>query len=521
VIKVISIVCFTFICFTIGLSQSGYPCFIIESSVNQNAPLAIGTNIRVAPFLNDAPEIEGIWIDEIYVGGSPAGQITFSDKLRLRAYLKCMYKFEKFQDTGSFTILTYEADNGALTYVITGFGTDVSYFIHESYLYELRDCNLEEACSNRSYKQAEFDSFERTVKRTPDEVQVNYIEATFDTLTELYLKKSAYISLYAAPAVYDTQEVIILTEELVSCSGFPVDYISVEDTILIKDEYPTFTISPAQFETVTEQVLVKEGSILFDTLTVDYNDSLLNLTLLPEHTNYFWTVDETCSNSDPFECIQIDSMINEEVGVSLTEYFVDDCPTDFSISGNLCWKLVEVPSIFETITRLHLVEPASSVAQIIDAEYHIFTKQLISESTPVPDSCVTMVYDTITVFNLIEPATLVSIEIPAEYAERNFERLDTPAFFDVLVSLSDTLYNGQHLIEDGFCQIRENICDDFLTDELKELIVQKLMTLGYIVDPNLSFGDVEFWDGLFRFQEDNNIYIGQIDVLTLFQLGIN
>jgi len=108
------------------------------------------------------------------------------------------------------------------------------------------------------------------------------------------------------------------------------------------------------------------------------------------------------------------------------------------------------------------------------------------------------------------------IEQKAEYIEM-YEVLDTHSiknFKPASITFSSISENG------GFTDWREVICDNQLTDSKKKGIQNALESKGYKVDYlNTNFSN-SIKNSLVKFQTENNLPIGQLDLETLAALGL-
>lgn len=518
--KFISIV---FICILFNanlVAQIIFPCFSIIESTNENAELEDGAIIWLVNKFVFEDQLEGIWIDGIRHQATLDNSIQFQEKTIMRAFFNCAYDFERYEDTGQFLAIPIQMASGQINYLVGDAGSAYYYLIYKGYDYLMMNCEGEDACQADYFKQAKFDTSQITIKLEPDLPTVEIDSAEFETITEQILVQDARTELVIKPPVFVNQEHIYYTGDSLVCLGEPFTQQLISDSVLIHDAYQIYTVIPAVYETVSEQVLVKEAHTLIDTFYVNSFDTTITEILLPQHTSYIWPDNlEPCQSLNPFDCIEMDSILVDSVAVTLNIETTEPCPDDYISCGRLCFSFTVAPSSYEVITREILVEPSVVSSETVPAVYHHFVRKDITISSNTPDSCLVQVYDTINQVILDVPALINTIEIPALYSTRSFERLASDLQYNKTVVSFDTTFTKIDFDQVPAQGLNPIICEPILIEPLKALIIEKLIEFEYLSEP-VTFGSEIFWDAIFRVQQDNHLRIGGLDRITLHMLGI-
>jgi len=120
----------------------------------------------------------------------------------------------------------------------------------------------------------------------------------------------------------------------------------------------------------------------------------------------------------------------------------------------------------------------------------------------------------------VEPAIIETIEIPAEYSTRVFEKVETPAFFEkeILQTFNGSI-DGYSLEQSLETEEQFYICEQFLDEDLRQKIVNRLNQLWYL-NETTEFGTSLFWQAVFNFQLEHDLSLGKIDLIMINTLGI-
>jgi len=133
-------------------------------------------------------------------------------------------------------------------------------------------------------------------------------------------------------------------------------------------------------------------------------------------------------------------------------------------------------------------------------------------------------YETRTYKKLVTPASTEVVDIPARYETRTYKKLATPA--GVTTTEIPAQYKSvtkQVLVkEGGFTEMKEVVCAADITTDLYKRVQRALLDRGY----NIGSAGVDGVIGgasnraIEKFQRDNNLPIGNLNIETLTALGI-
>ena len=191
------------------------------------------------------------------------------------------------------------------------------------------------------------------------------------------------------PAQYNTvTEQVVVREAGERFEVIPARYETSEETVLVKEASTQLEVVPAVYGEVDERVLVKPMSkkivqvpAVYDTVTEQVLDK-------PAHTAW-------------------------KRGPAATQSSTVLSQTTTDTGEIMC--LVEIPATYKSIQKRVLVTPARTEEVVIPAEYKTVTKTVVKEPATTREVVVPAKYDTVTVTKLVSDAEERRIEIPAEY----------------------------------------------------------------------------------------------------------
>ncbi|MCP4121831.1 MAG: peptidoglycan-binding protein [Bacteroidetes bacterium] len=321
-----------------------------------------------------------------------------------------------------------------------------------------------------------------------------YIADEYQTVTEQVLAKEASSRLEVAPATFETvTETIQIQEGCPSFEYIPATFKTVEETVMVKPASKRYEVIPATYKTVEETILIKSASSRLEIVPAVYETETETIPVSSASTKWVKKKAQNCVSSNP-----------------------DDC---------LVWCLVDVPATSRTVTREVLKTPATTREITIPAEYTTIKKKLVdtpadTRQIDVPAEYKTMTkkvidtpasvreiascdpkYKTITKTVLKAPASTSEITIPAEYR-----------------TISKTVL----VKKGGFTEWREVLCETGSNYNASVRDVQAaLKERGYEPGPVDGVMGAQTRAALLKFQRDNGLPQGQLDVQTLTALGIH
>jgi hypothetical protein len=272
------------------------------------------------------------------------------------------------------------------------------------------------------------------------------------------------------PDQYETvTEQILLKEAASRIEVVPAVFETVEEQILVKEGYKVLEIVPATFTTVEEQLLVKEAGAKLDYVPPVYETITEQVLVSPATTKWVQgKADRNCLNEDPEKC--------------------------------KVWCLTEVPAQYKTVTKQVLKTPASTRETPIPAEYRTITKAVVQSPASTREKEVPAEYKNITKQVLRSPATTREVEIPAEYS---------------------TLSSQKLVKTGGFTDWVEVLCEAKVTASKIMEVQQALKNKGYDPGPLDNVMGARTKAALIQFQKDNGLPVGNLNVETLRALGIS
>jgi hypothetical protein len=272
------------------------------------------------------------------------------------------------------------------------------------------------------------------------------------------------------PSQYETVSEQVMTKQgATKLVAVPAEYETVSEQILVKEASTKLVPVPAEYETVTEQVLVKDAYTKKVPVAPVYETTTEKVLVSEATTKWVMKKDKNCMSADPNDCFVA---CYEEVPERYTTYTSSVLKTPATV------KEVEVPAEYKTITKRVLKTPATYKEVAVPAEYATVTKR-----------------------KLVKPAGVEEVSIDAQY--KNISK--------------------RRLVKAGeYSDWREILCDSKVTNYTISQIQQALINEGYDVGPsgadNVLGGDTRA--ALMQYQRDNNLPVGNLNIETLNKLGI-
>ncbi|MCB0515250.1 MAG: peptidoglycan-binding domain-containing protein [Chitinophagales bacterium] len=275
------------------------------------------------------------------------------------------------------------------------------------------------------------------------------------------------------PDEYETVTDQILVKEASSrIEVVPATYRTVEEQILVKEAYSVLEIVPPTYTTVTEEIMVKDASSRLEYVPAVYETVTEQVMVSPASTKWVkGRSDANCLSANP-----------------------DDCRV---------WCLKDVPAEYRTVTKQTLKSAASTREITIPAEFKTITKTVVQSPAQTVEKTVPAEYRTITKQVLDRPATTNEITIPAEYKTVTSRRLVRAG---------------------NFTEWREVVCEANMTAATISAIQRALRDRGYDPGPidNVLGGQTR--EAIQKFQKDNGLAVGitgnNVPYETLKALGL-
>lgn len=268
------------------------------------------------------------------------------------------------------------------------------------------------------------------------------------------------------PAEYDTiTERVLVEEASTRIEIIPAQYETVKERVLVREASQRLEVVPATFKTIKERVLIRPAQERLIEIPAEYGFVEERILVKPATT--VWK-----PGRGPYE--RIDNATGEIV----------------------C--LVEVPAEYRTVKRRVVKNPATTRREVIPAEYAEVEKTVMA--TP--------------------PTTRV-IDIPAEYKEIEVRRMvsapqekvvEIPARFETVTRqiVKNSAYNDWRLI----------LCETNVTPQIIADLQERLTALGYDTNGVNGEFNASTLAALENFQREEGLPQGNLTIATLNALNV-
>jgi peptidoglycan hydrolase-like protein with peptidoglycan-binding domain len=315
----------------------------------------------------------------------------------------------------------------------------------------------------------------------------------------------------------------------------PATYKTVSEQILTKTATESVSIVPAEYEMVEEQVLVREASTKLVNVPAEYGTEEEQIIDKPAHT--IWK-----KGKGPIQ--KIDQATGEIMCL------VDVPATYKTIKRTVLrsparTETVQIPAEYKTIKVRKLVSAASEQRTPIAAEYGEVSRQVVDQDSgfvwheisnkdhPTTTRtgnkvCLTETppeYKTVTRTVVTTPAQSRTIEIPAEYDEVSVTKLVTAAQEQVTqIPAEYRDVEKRELVKEGYMAWRSILCETNMTRSRIADIQRALKAADHDIGPDGVDGviGVDTIKAINAFQRANDLPVDRyINVETLKVLGVS
>jgi len=330
-------------------------------------------------------------------------------------------------------------------------------------------------------------------------------EPEFEIITEQVLVKDTYTILEEKPNEY-VQEFATIYSELSNCENAIFD--TIYEQILVKEGGIRFDIFPAVLETVTEQSLVQnkyEGEGFYeripqDSMVISQRSSHIKM-------NGF-DIAAGCSRFDFYGCVNFDFETVPSKDTIVYSVF-EKCADGFTSAGKYCYSNSgEVPWVFEYREYEKLVIPTTATQVELPNEYGTVASVRIVNKHELDSECIEVRYDSIPYQKLIMPATTIATTVPSEYGTRIFKNYENGGIIAVEGGEEDTYFEIATL-RGGSIELQESSGDVLTADGACnfEAIKQRLVEVGYLNENEFENLRAVHLAAL-NYQLDNDLPIG-------------
>jgi len=272
------------------------------------------------------------------------------------------------------------------------------------------------------------------------------------------------------PDQYETiVEEVLLKEASTRIEITPAVYEKVEEQVLEKEGYKILNIVPATFGTVKEEILVKEASKTLQYVPPIFETITEQILVQPAATKWVkGKADKNCLNENDPEACKV-------------------------------WCLEEIPAKYKTITRQVLKSPASTTETPISAEYKTITKAILQSPAQIAESEIPAEYRTLVKKVLVQPATSKEMEILAEYS---------------------TVTRRKLIAKEKFSRWVEVLCETNCFPSHILALQQALKHRGYYKGVLDNVLGPETKKALIQYQKDKGFPTGNVNMETMRSLGL-
>jgi hypothetical protein len=314
----------------------------------------------------------------------------------------------------------------------------------------------------------------------------------------------------------------------------------------VKPETKRLIIVPAEYATVTEQVLVTEASKRVERIPVEYQTVEERIEVSPASTRWVKRqADRNCLSADPNDCLVWCLVEVPAQYKVVTKQVKQVCPAGYAESGEDCIRYIDVPAEYAARTKRVVVKPAIVQENVIPAEYKQMKKDVLKQKAGYKEEIIPAEYTTITRQVVKNPARVREEALPAKFVSITKQIIDEEAFIseenvpaeyetvakkavanDALVRTVEipaeyaTLTKKQLVKKGGFTEWREVLCGNKITGYTIRQIQKSLKDRGYNPGPIDNVLGLKTKTALTKFQRDKGLPVGQLDLETLQALGI-
>lgn len=173
------------------------------------------------------------------------------------------------------------------------------------------------------------------------------------------------------------------------------------------------------------------------------------------------------------------------------------CPSEKGDCETRC--LEETPARYKTVKKTVLKSPATTREIEVPAEYQNVTKTVVDTPASTREVDIPPVYRTVKKRVLKTPASTHEVDIPAVY---------------------QTVSRRKLVEKGGYTEWQEAVCDARVTSEKVRRIQQALNDKGYRTGPVDNVLGPQTHAALARFQEDQGLPVGGLNLRTLAALDV-
>lgn len=343
-------------------------------------------------------------------------------------------------------------------------------------------------------------------------------EPEFEIVSEQVLVKESYAILEELPNEFEEAH-ILLYNEISNCENAVFDTIYEE--VLVKEGGLSFDIQPAIFGTYIELRAIRssyEGEGFYERA---FQDSLVIQLKSPYVDLIGFEVNSGCNEFDFYDCIKFD--FENIPRKDTTVYHVyEKCADGFESAGKYCYSNSGiVPWVFEPREYEKLVLPASTTTIIQPNEYMFISSIRVANKDELDSNCVESVVDSISYQKLVKPATIEETIVPAVYGTVTYKKYQDGGIIEIESGEEDS-YSQISTIQSSSYELKESVSAVLLEDKscYIEAIKLRLIEVEYLNEDD--FENLKaFQLAVLNYQIDNDFPLGVIDSYLVNSLNVN
>ncbi len=328
------------------------------------------------------------------------------------------------------------------------------------------------------------------------------------------------------PEEYESiTEQILVKPASVRTEVVPATYETLTENVMVKAESRKLIPVPAEYETVSEQILIKAETKRLISIPAEY-----------ETVSEQYLIAEASSRIETANAIYETQTEQIETAPASTKWVKKKADKNcLSADPNDClvWCLVETPARFKSVSRKVRVGCPSGYADNgtdcsrsieIPAEYGSRKRRVVKTPASTREEVIPAEYKSITRRVVKTPASVREEVIPAEYGTSKTKKVKTPASTRTIEVPAEyqTITKRRLVRPGGFTEWREVVCGNKITTSLITQVQRALIERGYDVGPhgvdNVFGTDTK--EALVKYQKEKGLPIGQLDKETLKSLNI-
>lgn len=267
-------------------------------------------------------------------------------------------------------------------------------------------------------------------------------------------------------------------------------YRMVEEPMVMREATSRIDTVPPMFEEVTEQVMVKPGDKRIEVVPARYEWVEERVLVTPESTRL---VEVPAVNR------QVQERVLVKAGYTTWKKGTGPIQKIDETTGEiLC--LVEVPPVYDMVTKTVQVSPPSVREEIVPAVYRTVRKQI-----------------------LVSPAQTREIEVPAEFRDVKVKRLVSPAR-EVRVEIPAQMgrVERREMVTPGKVEWREILCETNTTRRQVQAIQRALRDAGFDPGPIDGIVAKRTMDAVNAYQRANGLPVDTyLNMATVRALGVD